>query len=65
MERLPISLRMDSRTMEIMDRLCEQNDMERTTFMQFAIMGMLDYMSELGMMPDAGADAGECGLADW
>ena len=40
--------------MEIMDRLCEQNDMERTTFMQFAIMGMLDYMSELGMMRGKG-----------
>lgn len=42
--------------MEIMDRLCEQNDMERTTFMQFAIMGMLDYMEEPGALPEVTGD---------
>lgn len=51
MERLPLSLRLDSKTMEIMDRLCEQNEMERTTFMQFAILGVLDYAAELGVLP--------------
>lgn len=39
--------------MEIMDRLCELNGMERTTFMQFAIMGMLDYMAELRLLPES------------